>query len=442
MVKSLLVSKLVHVLSALPDPCTDTIKKLNSVLFSFIWNNGADKIKRSVIVQSYERGGLKMVDIQSFLSSLKTSWLKRLYWADHDVVWANIAKEMLPPVETVVCFGSVKLKELSTQLKNKFWADVLKAWSNFCAAYKPGDDEIISDKLWFSDNTKYKKTIIKEWDNKGLRFIADIFCKEDGSIHSKEQVSASFNVKMTFLCYASLVRSIPAHIRSFDNTKQLVAPILPYKIALLAKKIRTSHIVNNSLVQTLIENRNVAVSKTENKWNRDVGVMHIGTLRDIRASTKNTYLQSLHYRIVKRIIATNTFMHRIGKADSALCTFCKSVNETLMHALWDCNIVHNFIKNVENCIQSKFNITLSLSVHVQEWFFPRLERESRINILIITLAKHTILRSKYMSRPPNIQFFLALLKLEASKEKGAALRRQMLDTFENKWGVFSKILQE
>ena len=441
-VKSLLVSKLVHVLSALPDPCTDTIKKLNSILFSFIWNNGADKIKRSVIVQSYEQGGLKMVDIQSFLSSLKTSWLKRLYWADHDVVWANIAKEMLPPVENVVCFGSVKLKELSTQLKNKFWVDVLKAWSNFCAAYKPDDDEIMTDKLWFSDNTKYTKTIIKDWDEKGLRFIADIFCKEDSSLHSKEQVSASFNVKMTFLCYASLVRSIPAHIRSFDNTKRLVAPILPYKIALLAKKIRTSHIVNNILVQTLMGNRNVTVSKTENKWHRDVGVWHVGTLRDIRASTKNTYLQSLHYRIVKRIIATNTFMHRIGRADSALCTFCKNVNETLMHALWDCNIVHDFIKNVESCIQSKFNITLSLSVQVQKWFFPRLEQESRINILIITLAKHTILRSKYMSRTPTIQLFLALLKLEASKEKGAALRRQMLDAFENKWGNVSNILQE
>ena len=77
-VKALLISKMVHVLSSLPNPCEQDTKKLNSILFSFIWNNGPDKIKRSLIVQDYINGGLKMTDIHSFVLSLKTSWLKRL----------------------------------------------------------------------------------------------------------------------------------------------------------------------------------------------------------------------------------------------------------------------------------------------------------------------------------------------------------------------------
>ena len=65
-VKSLLISKLAHVLTSLPDPSEGTIKKLNGVLFRFLWNGGPDKIKRSTLVQNYKDGGLKMIEIRSF----------------------------------------------------------------------------------------------------------------------------------------------------------------------------------------------------------------------------------------------------------------------------------------------------------------------------------------------------------------------------------------
>ena len=77
-VKALLISKIVHVLSVLPNPSKQDTRKLNGLLFNFIWNNGPDKVKRSVLVQDYINGGLKMIDIHSFLLSLKASWLKRL----------------------------------------------------------------------------------------------------------------------------------------------------------------------------------------------------------------------------------------------------------------------------------------------------------------------------------------------------------------------------
>jgi hypothetical protein len=37
-----------------------------------------DKIKRSVIINEYEEGGLKMPNIQSFYKALKMSWLHKL----------------------------------------------------------------------------------------------------------------------------------------------------------------------------------------------------------------------------------------------------------------------------------------------------------------------------------------------------------------------------
>jgi hypothetical protein len=38
----------------------------------------SDKIKRSIIINEYEEGGIKMPDIQSFYKALKMSWLHKL----------------------------------------------------------------------------------------------------------------------------------------------------------------------------------------------------------------------------------------------------------------------------------------------------------------------------------------------------------------------------
>ena len=63
--KSLAVSQIVYVLSSLPTP-QGVIKEINSLLYDFLWDGKSDKIKRTEMINSYSKGGLKMIDIQSF----------------------------------------------------------------------------------------------------------------------------------------------------------------------------------------------------------------------------------------------------------------------------------------------------------------------------------------------------------------------------------------
>ena len=234
-IKSLLLSKLVHILTALPNPSDEDIKKINNIFYKFIWNDGADKIKRARIVQDHHNDGLKMIDLRSFIKGLKISWLKRLYWANVDSPWAHLVKQNLPPVEEMVAFGSIKLKNIKSNVQNVFWQDVISSWADFCAIYKPDNFELLTDKLWYSDNTKFKKSIVREWNNKGLQFIADLFCKLMGALLSRNSLNEIFNLKMTFLCYSSLIRSIPPRLCN-SSPKDVAYPVLPYKIALLGSK--------------------------------------------------------------------------------------------------------------------------------------------------------------------------------------------------------------
>ena len=53
-------------------------------MYEFLWDKKPDKIKRKTIIQSFENGGLKMIDIFKFLKSLISSWIKRLLDTKND----------------------------------------------------------------------------------------------------------------------------------------------------------------------------------------------------------------------------------------------------------------------------------------------------------------------------------------------------------------------
>ena len=66
-IKSLALSKINH----FQNLQKKIIKDLQTFLYNYLWNGGPDKIKRSVVIQNYDRGGLRMIDVDSFINSLE-----------------------------------------------------------------------------------------------------------------------------------------------------------------------------------------------------------------------------------------------------------------------------------------------------------------------------------------------------------------------------------
>ena len=50
------------------------MNKLNQLLFKFLLN-GTDKVTRVSVLGDYEIGGLKMIDLDSMVKSLRLAWL-------------------------------------------------------------------------------------------------------------------------------------------------------------------------------------------------------------------------------------------------------------------------------------------------------------------------------------------------------------------------------
>jgi hypothetical protein len=79
--KSLAFSKIIYQTGIIPSP-PKFIEHINDLAFKCIWKNKKDKIKRKTIIADYTEGGLKMLDINSFIKAQRAMWVKRLLSPD------------------------------------------------------------------------------------------------------------------------------------------------------------------------------------------------------------------------------------------------------------------------------------------------------------------------------------------------------------------------
>ena len=70
-IKTFIISKVTHLFTCIPSPDVHFIKTLNTLLFSYLWDGKPDKIKRKWKTQDYDYGGLRMINLNCFIQSLK-----------------------------------------------------------------------------------------------------------------------------------------------------------------------------------------------------------------------------------------------------------------------------------------------------------------------------------------------------------------------------------
>ena len=77
MVKSLLLSKITHILLSLPSPDKLLLKEIDNMFLTFIWCGKPAKFSRNILEAEIYDGGLKLHNISLFDKALKLGWLKR-----------------------------------------------------------------------------------------------------------------------------------------------------------------------------------------------------------------------------------------------------------------------------------------------------------------------------------------------------------------------------
>ena len=434
-IKTLLISKLVHFFIALPNPPNDFFKNIESILFDFVWHGRKDKIKRTKLMQTYELDGLKMVNMRAFVDSMKLSWIKRMITSTGD--WIEIAKTQLTTDYQLLMYGKDKLKLVKNKITNKFYVDIIDALIRFTTHYRPTNKEILTDTIWFSDHSGFSKSIIRDWNVKGLRFISDLFDPITGRIRSRENLKDIFKIEIDFLLYERLVRHLP-QIEIANVSEDLASPNIPYKVQAVMNGKQFTKQAYNIHVKSLTTKNEKSNQRVKNKWERDTGQHVIGTSLTVMNATKSTFLHYFHYKIVTRIYPTNKLLLAMNIAETSECSFCQEYTETLAHMFWYCPIMQKFVEDIRKLMKRNYQKTIN--PNIINWFF--LTDVSIIDALILTVAKYVIHLARINSSTPTVATMMNVLKMEAKKEYYVSISTGNSANFENKWGKLAKIISD
>ena len=69
-------------------------------IFSFIWKNKRDKIARKVMINEMQSGGINMIDVKTFNTSMKATWISKLY-NDQNETWTAIPRKLMSECELI-----------------------------------------------------------------------------------------------------------------------------------------------------------------------------------------------------------------------------------------------------------------------------------------------------------------------------------------------------
>ena len=130
-IKHFALPKLIYALSSLQYPSKEVIKEIENMMYAFIWEGKPEKIKREILIQDYEKGDLKMIDLEMFIMSLKISWLKRISASENNRTINYIYLEKLKHVSGKLFFEcNFSPDDVNSIVKknNTFINEILTTW--------------------------------------------------------------------------------------------------------------------------------------------------------------------------------------------------------------------------------------------------------------------------------------------------------------------------
>lgn len=436
-IKTLALAKLNHLIISLPNPSANIVKTIQNLFYKYLWSSGPDKIKRNIITQKYEKGGLRFINLENFMNAIKLTWLRRE--SKMNTKYFEFVKGTCPLFTNYNKFGSMYTSQQVRLVENEFWNQVFQAYSLLSNKIKPNNwFEFLQIPVWHNSNIKIggKPIFDNRFVNKGILFIND-FMNVSGRFLSFEEFTNLYGETTNFLQYNNIIFSLRGYLDKIRIAHKAINSVFPQQP--LTTKLINACDKGCRLIYDCL-NSNDSVSNANHKWQLDLPTINLDWQKIYKLPffcTIDSKLQWFQFRINHRILGTNNLLFKMGIRNDNLCSFCGIEPETLCHLFWDCQISNRFWANLKAMITVKCpNINI-------EWSKPDImlgKRELQIALnTIILLGKYHIYQNKMKHTLPHMPSFRNQLTLLIKAEKFNAKQTFKLDNYEKIWGPFSAL---
>ena len=364
-IKSLGLSQLIYSASILnvPEDIASTVK---TKLFSFLWKNKRDKIKRTGLYQDLGRGGIRMVDIDIMFKALKLAWIPRLLTSGNQN-WKTVPDYYLRKFGGLNFLLRCNYDAKYIKSIPLFYRNILVYFSELKTLYSFDQAQniiLFNNKEILVDS---KTFFIREWFKKGILSIQDLL-HNTGQPMTYQEFTNKYSCKTNFLQYYQVISAIPKHLLAkAKSTKPINKELysdnnlslqLNESITLYLNKIKTSdfytllcteiHTTGHSGPQRWSKD----LSLDEDKWEK--------IFTSLKTVCRETKLKEFQYKLIHRIVVTKKELYRYGIKEDDECIYCGE-KDSINHTFRDCHFVKIFIQRVINWfnIENKINFNPS-----------------------------------------------------------------------------------
>ena len=209
-INALMGSLLVYRLQLLHCIAEEKYQQIEQVFKEFLWSGRGSKLPMSVVMKPKDKGGLGVFDIRAKHSSLLLKWAQACCtnWDIAVIAEYNLGiKDINMLLKANISFrDSEKLFSC-----HNFWGKLMQTWCSY-NYYEPQNANVVSGQLiWYNSLIKKNGKIFKNLiDSKaGLNYVEQLWCAEQNRFYSFDEIKKCFDIKMTWLEYASLIDAIP-----------------------------------------------------------------------------------------------------------------------------------------------------------------------------------------------------------------------------------------
>ena len=409
-------------------------------MFEFIWDGKPDKLKREISVLNYDNGGLKILDLHHFITSLKSTWIRK-YLLGRGKWKYILASEINMPI--LINCDSINIETTYKTLKNQFWIDVFKAWKSVVDNYKQTEEiNAMESPIWHNEKiTIGNKTVFyKEWYIKGVRYIQDLV-NDDNDFYNYVQFQNAYNIKTDFITFHGILSRVKKIIQQEGIRLPIKSnnPILPLNIRIFLKNRRGA----NDMYDLLCSNKKKQLPPSVHKWNEIFQFIEnewkIVYSLPFKIS-KNSKLQWFQTRINHRILGTNWLLNKINNNNNPNCSFCNSEVETIEHIFWECRCTQTFLQHF---LQQLGNHNMNINLTMKSFILGQYDIENNKNITntIILWTKYYIFKTKLNNGNLSLLSFKNHLRKYYHTEKCQRIYEGLAQEFFNDWEVWSTYIE-
>ena len=377
----------------------EILQRLNRLFFTFIWKRNFkegrtfERVKRKIMCQDIEEGGLNMIDINTMQDCFLIKWCLKLI-VENKEKWAALPMKFLEKIGNINTFlcnidiGEFKGLDIVT---SAFWREALKAWLRHSGAEKFLKVEEIMPKeqpIFNNKSIKYqgKSLLLDESLKKGIFLVKDVMSSENTIITLVQFINKFGIYPRAQLDYFIIINALKKILSQEKGETANIQERAKYPLNMKNKQIRK-----------LLEDNYKEISCGRKLWEKklecDVFELYINS----QSCTKEVKMKEMLFKIYHNIYPTNVILQKIGIKNSNKCDFCQEV-DFLDHALIECERLDPYWEQVLSFIKKETNVVVPNQTKYKLFGFKEAGYNSKVNDkanLLLIIAKFSIIKAKF-----------------------------------------------